>query len=208
MRSRRKVRAVAAAWLLGAVAGAAQADAVDQLRRFVAEVKAGSADFEQIVTTPDGAARKPTRGFFAFLRPDRFRFDYTQPYEQQIVSDGRKVWLHDPDLQQVTVRRLDQALGATPAALLTGGSLERDFTLVAQPASEQLEWVRATPKASDGAFQWMAVGFRGDTLAAVEILDRFGQRTRLSFRGFTVRSDLTPSAFSFTPPAGTSVVEQ
>jgi outer membrane lipoprotein carrier protein len=89
-----------------ATALSAHADAVERLQRFVADVKGGRADFEQVVTSPDGVARKPSSGRFVFLRPDRFRFDYTKPFEQQIVSDGRKVWLHDPDLQQVTVRRI------------------------------------------------------------------------------------------------------
>src|SRR3990167_1393064 len=115
--------------LLGAATLAAQADAVDTLREFTRDVKSGRAAFTQTVTSPDGAKKKSSTGSFEFSRPNRFRFAYSKPFEQLIVSDGQKVWLHDIDLNQVSVRQLDQALGATPAALLAGGSLERDFEL-------------------------------------------------------------------------------
>jgi len=194
--------------LLGAAAWAAHADAVDRLRDFVRETKGGAADFTQTVTPADGSRAKESSGRFEFVRPDRFRFDYLKPYPQAIVSDGRKVWMHDPDLEQVTVRAVDKALGATPAALLTGNTLERDFTLAAWPARDGLEWARATPKADDSGFQWMAVGFRGAQLAAVEILDRFGQRTLLRLDGFDARTLPAPQRFRFVPPPGTDVLEQ
>ena len=190
------------------VAGLAHADAVEQLRRFVQGTHSGRAAFEQTVTAPDGARRKDASGRFEFLRPDRFRFDYLKPYPQQIVSDGQKVWMYDPDLNQVSVRRFDQALGATPAALLAGDKLDRDFALSEEPARDGLEWVRATPRAADSGFQWMAVGFRGGLPASVEILDRFGQRTVLTLDGFEAVVDLPAERFRFTPPAGADVVQQ
>jgi len=193
---------------LACAAGAAQAGAVEQLRQFVAQVKSGQARFEQTVTTPDGARRKSSSGTFEFARPDRFRFDYAKPYPQLIVSDGARVWMHDPDLNQVSVRAFDQALGATPAALLAGATLERDFDLAELPARDGLDWARATPKAADGAFQWMAVGFRGGALAAVEILDRFGQRTVLRLDGFEPNPPLAAERFRFVPPPGADVVQQ
>lgn len=190
------------------VAASAQADAVDSLRDFVREAKTGRAAFTQVVTPADGTRAKKSSGTFDFARPDRFRFDYLQPYPQSIVADGRQVWMHDPDLNQVTVRAVDQALGATPAALLAGDTLERDFTLAAQPDAEGLAWARATPKAADGGFQWMAVGFRGAQLAAVEILDRFGQRTRLTMERFETNPALTADRFVFVPPPGADVLKQ
>lgn len=187
---------------------AARADAVDRLREFVRDTKTGRAGFTQTVTPPDGSRAKTSSGSFEFARPDRFRFDYAKPYPQVIVADGRKVWMHDPDLNQVTVRKLDQALGATPAALLAGNSLERDFELVAQPARDGLEWARATPRLQDGGFQWMAVGFRGPQLVAVEILDRFGQRTLLRLEALQANPVLAPERFRFVPPAGADLIEQ
>lgn len=197
---------LSAALLLGAAH--AQADAVDQLRSFVREVQSGRAMFEQTVTSPDGSRRKASSGSFEFQRPDRFRFAYTKPYPQLIVADGRKVWVFDPDLNQVTARKVDAAMGATPAALLAGRSLDRDFTLTAMPDRDGLAWARATPKVEDGAFVWMMVGFRGPTLAAVEILDRFGQRSVLKLSALDTAVVLPESRFRFVPPAGADVIEQ
>jgi outer membrane lipoprotein carrier protein len=187
---------------------AARADAVDTLRDFVRDAKSGRADFVQTVTSPDGAKTKTSSGRFEFLRPNRFRFEYLKPYPQTIVADGQKVWIHDPDLNQVSSRKLSQAIGATPAALLTGGDLERDFTLAAQPAADGLEWALATPKAKDGPFKSMKVGFRGKELAAVEIVDGFGQRSRLQFGALTVNAAMAPQHFDFVVPKGADVIEQ
>ena len=199
---------VLAASMLAAAAGSARADAVDTLRAFVRDVKSGSAEFTQTVSSPDGARRKVSSGSFEFQRPDRFRFAYARPYEQLIVGDGRKVWIYDADLNQVSVRALSQAIGATPAALLAGAALERDFVLQAQPAQDGLDWVQATPRARDGAFQSMRIGFRGKELAEVEILDSFGQRSRLQFSRYEANPALPESAFRFVPPKGADVIEQ
>lgn len=193
---------------LSALSFVAQADAVERLREFVRDTKSGRSSFTQTVTPADGTRAKTSSGSFEFARPDRFRFDYAKPYAQAIVSDGHKVWVHDPDLNQVTVRRVDQALGATPAALLAGQSLERDFVLSVRPARDGLAWARATPKAADGGFQWMDVGFRGAQLAAVEILDRFGQRTLLALDALAPNVAIPPERFRFVPPAGADVLEQ
>ena len=143
---RRTLQALAAV-VLALGLQAAQADAVDTLRAFTRDVKTGSASFTQTVTSPDGARKKTSSGSFEFSRPNRFRFAYSKPFEQLIVSDGSKVWLHDIDLNQVSVRLLDQALGGTPAALLAGGSLEKDFELAAQVACRAGEIQRKTSAA-------------------------------------------------------------
>ena len=200
-------RLAAVALLMTAVAWA-RADAVDTLREFVREVKSGRAVFTQTVTSADGARTKTSSGEFEFARPNRFRFAYLKPYQQLIVADGQKVWLHDPDLNQASSRRLDQAIGATPAALLAGASLDPEFTLAAQPSREGVDWVLATPRAKDGPFQSMRVGFRGRTLAMVEITDSFGQRSKLDFSGFAANPVIAPDRFRFTPPAGADVIEQ
>ncbi|MFY9514360.1 MAG: outer membrane lipoprotein chaperone LolA [Rubrivivax sp.] len=188
--------------------GLARADAVDTLREFVRDVKSGKATFTQTVTSPDGARKKTSSGSFEFQRPNRFRFAYAKPFEQTIVGDGQKVWIHDADLNQVSSRKIGQALGATPAALLAGGSLDTDFTLAAQPSAGGLDWALATPKAKDGQFQSMKVGFRGKDLAAVEIVDSFGQRSLLQFGGFTANAAVAPERFRFTVPAGADLIEQ
>ncbi|RVU46412.1 outer membrane lipoprotein chaperone LolA [Rubrivivax rivuli] len=186
----------------------AWADAVDTLRDFVREVKSGRASFTQTVTSADGARKKSSSGQFEFLRPNRFRFSYAKPFEQLIVADGSLVWIHDTDLNQVSSRPVAQALGATPAALLTGGDIDRDFVLSALPSAEGLVWVQATPRTKDGPFQSLKLGFRGRDLAAVDIVDAFGQRSLLQFTRFEANVSLQPEAFRFTPPPGADVIRQ
>lgn len=186
----------------------ARADAVDTLRSFVQTVQSGRAAFTQVATSPDGAKKKTSSGEFEFQRPNRFRFDYARPYEQQIVADGQKVWLFDVDLNQVTVRPFDQTLGATPAALLAGGSLERDFTLSAEPDQGGLQWAAAQPKAKESQIRQLRVGFRGKDLAAIELTDALGQRSRLDFSRFEANLKLPPERFRFSAPAGADVLQQ
>lgn len=191
-----------------AASAAAHADAVDTLREFVRDVKSGQAAFTQTVTSADGARKKLSSGEFEFARPNRFRFNYTKPFQQLIVADGQKVWIFDADLNQASSRKLAQALGSTPAALLAGAALEPDFVLAAEPAKDGLEWASATPRAKDGAFQSMRVGFRGRELVAVEVADSFGQRSRLDFTRFNANAPVPEQRFRFVPPAGADVIEQ
>jgi outer membrane lipoprotein carrier protein len=193
---------------LACAAAAAWADSVDTLRVFVRDVKSGRAGFTQTVTSADGAKKRVSSGNFEFARPNRFRFAYAKPFEQLIVSDGSKVWIHDVDLNQVSVRQLSAALGATPAALLAGASLDKEFDLAAQPSREGIDWVQATPRQKDGALQSVRIGFRGKELAAVEILDNFGQRSLLQFSQYAANASVPDSSFRFVPPAGADVIEQ
>lgn len=213
-------------------------DAVTQLRSFVKDVQSGRGSFTQTVTSPDGKKTRKSAGTLEFLRPNRFRFAYTAPTEQLIVGDGHKVWLFDADLNQVTVRPMSQALGATPAALLSGGSLDKDFVLSNVPAGAALaasssgaasatptvlqatktatapatasvvNWVEARPRNKDGQFQSVRVGFRQGQLAELEILDSFGQRSRLTFTQFESHAKVAADRFQFTPPKGADVLDQ
>jgi outer membrane lipoprotein carrier protein len=187
---------------------AARADGLDTLREFVRDVKSGRASFTQTVSSADGVKKRSSSGSFEFARPNRFRFSYAKPFEQLIVSDGQKVWIHDLDLNQVSVRKLTQALGATPAALLAGASLDKEFELIAMPSKDGIDWVQATPKQKDGAFQSMRIGFRGKELAAVEIFDSFGQQSVLQFSQYTANVALPEQSFHFVPPSGADVIEQ
>lgn len=221
----------APALLLSALCGVmplAHADAVDTLRAFVRDVKSAQATFTQTVTSPDGKKVRKSTGTLELQRPNRFRFEYKLPIEQVIVGDGQKVWLYDADLNQVTVRPMGQAVGASPAALLAGGSLDKDFTLKAVPpasatgvtaaasaspsvavqAAGLIEWVEAIPRQKDGQFQSVKLGFKGSTLAALEVLDSFGQKSRMDFGQFNPKALLAPSRFVFAPPAGADVLEQ
>jgi len=196
------------ALLLALGAGLVHAQAVEALREFTRDARTGRAAFTQVVTSPDGAKKRTSSGSFEFARPNRFRFAYAKPYEQVIVGDGEQVWLHDVDLQQVTVRPMNQALGATPVALLAGNSLEREFELKPLPSAQGLDWVQATPKVKSESigFQSLRVGFKGKTLAAIELVDSFGQRSVLSFSDVATNVSALPETFRFTPPKGVEVL--
>ena len=208
----RTMKKFLAALSLGVAAFAAHADSVDTLRDFIRDVKTGRAQFTQTVTSPDGAKKKTSTGSFEFARPNRFRFVYAKPFEQTIVADGQKVWIYDADLNQASSRKFSAALGATPAALLAGGTLDKDFELAPVLAKDApkdgLDWVNATPRAKDGAFKSVRVGFRGKELAAVEIIDAFDQRSLLQFSQFAAGVSLPADTFQFKPPAGADIVEQ
>jgi outer membrane lipoprotein carrier protein len=186
----------------------ARADAVEALQNFVRDVRSGSAQFTQTVSSPDGAKKKSSSGSFEFQRPDRFRFEYSKPFEQLIVADGQKVWIYDPDLQQASSRRMNQALGATPAALLAGNKLERDFTLKSLASEGRIDWVQALPRQADSSFQSLKIGFKGSELAALEIVDGFGQRSRLDFSAVNANPQLPAGRFRFVLPAGADLIEQ
>ena len=202
--------------LIAASAQLASADGLQSLEAFMSGTQAGRAEFTQVVTSParDGKAErsKTSTGTFEFQRPGRFKFVYLKPFEQTIVADGKTLWLYDVDLNQVTQRAQAQALGTTPAALLTSApdlkALRADFTLESAPAQDGLEWVLATPKAKDGQLQSVRVGFEGNQLAALDILDSFGQRSLIRFTGLQANPALPATAFQFKPPAGADVVKQ
>ena len=192
------------------------ADGLQSLENFMRNVQAGQAQFTQTVTAPakDGqAARsKTSSGDFAFQRPGQFKFIYTKPFEQTIVADGRTVWLYDVDLNQVTQRNQADALGSTPAAILASANdltaLKKDFTLQSAPDADGMQWVEATPKAADGQLKSVRVGFSGSTLAAMDILDGFGQRSVIRFQNLQVLPALPASQFRFEIPLGADVMQQ
>lgn len=206
--------------LLAAGLGSAHADALDSLETFVRTVKSGRADFTQTVTSPprDGqtARSRTSTGTFEFQRPSRFRFVYKKPFEQTIVADGQTLWMHDVDLNQVTARPQAQVLGSTPAALVAAApdltALRADFDLKAAPDKDGLQWVDATPKTRDGQLASVRVGLKpgdkGPELAALEILDSFGQRSLLNFAKVEVNPALPAATFQFKPPAGADVLRQ
>ena len=189
---------------------------LESLENFVKTVKTGKADFTQVVTPParEGQAVrvKTSSGTFEFSRPGRFKFVYKKPFEQSIVADGQTLWLYDVDLNQVTARKQAQVLGSTPAALISTAAdlraLQADFVLSAAPDKDGLAWVVATPKSKDNQVQTVRIGFRDGTLAALDILDSFGQNSRMSFAAFQANVALDSATFQFTPPSGADVVRQ
>ncbi len=210
--------------LIVGCACSAWADGLESLENFMRTVRTGRADFTQVVTAParqgQSARSKTSSGTFAFARPNRFSFIYRKPFEQSVVADGQTLWLYDVDLNQVTARKQASALGSTPAALIAAApdlrALQADFTLADAPDKDGLQWVVATPKASDGQLQTVRVGFRvresatekSTELAVLEILDSFGQRSVLNFSKVEVNPVLPADSFRFKPPQGADLLRQ
>lgn len=193
--------------LLFFIPAVAFASGVDSLKNFLHNSRTVKSQFTQTVLDRNGKQIQVASGTMQFSRPGKFRWEYEKPYPQLIVGDGTKVWLHDADLNQVTVRKLDQALGNTPAALLAGNNaIEQNFTLTDGGKSNGLELVEATPKAKDGSFEQIRLAFRGSTLEVMELRDHFGQTTLIRFTGLELNPRLSPQLFTFVPPQGADVV--
>ena len=202
----KSLRAVAVSAVALACASAF-ATPTDELRDFVRNVKSGKAAYTQTVTSPNGK-QKVSNGSFEFQRPNRFRFVYEKPYAQTVVGDGTKVWIYDPDLNQVSSRKTGDALANTPAALIVSNDIDKVFTLSDQPSSGGIDWVLATPRQAEGTVRALRVGFKGHSLAQLEIDDSFGQKSVLVFNAFEANAKLPREAFVFTPPKGADVTEQ
>ena len=201
---------------LASIALCAHADGMQALEAFVKTARTGRAEFTQVVTAParqgQQARTRTSTGSFEFSRPNRFRFEYRKPFAQTIVADGRTLWLHDLDLNQVTTRPQAQVLGATPAALIAAApdlsSLRKDFELANAPDRDGLQWVLATPKVKEGQLTSVKVGFRGNDLSVLEILDSFGQLSVMKFDRMQLNVPVPDGAFEFKPPQGADVVRQ
>ncbi len=188
----------------------ARAGAIDQLKTFIAETHSARANFTQQVLDQNGNQIQNASGVMEFQRPGKFRWTYQKPYEQLVVGDGSKFWLYDADLNQVTVRRLDTALGSSPAALLSGNNeIERGFALTEDGSRDGLEWLQATPKGNgqDNSFNTIRMGFNAQAeLVVMELNDMFGHKTVLRFSGMQRNPKIPEQQFRFTPPKGADVL--
>ncbi|MBI5936824.1 MAG: outer membrane lipoprotein chaperone LolA [Betaproteobacteria bacterium] len=183
------------------------AQAENRLQAFVGQTKALSAQFSQTVYDRNGRKTQEASGTFQLQRPGKFRWAYQKPYEQLIVGDGKRVWIYDADLAQVTVRPFDRAVGESPAALLAGNNeIEKFFRLKETGRFDNLDWVEATPKSQEGSFERVRIGFKGDDLDTMELKDRFGQTTLLRFSKLQRNPALPAELFRFAPPKGVDVI--
>lgn len=189
-------------------ASLAHAAGIDQLRAFWATTHAAQGTFAQSVITKSGRKPQNSTGSFVFARPGKLRWQYDKPFRLLLVADGERLWTHDADLNQVTVGKLEQALGATPAALLTGEALDRHFHLSEAGAAEGLEIVDAIPKAADSPYTRVRIGLANNLPRLMEVQDNFGQVTTLLFTEFRANPPLSKDAFRFVPPKGADIVGQ
>ncbi len=179
----------------------------ERLKSFFKGLDSLTADFKQVLTGEGGQVLQQSNGVLFIQRPGKFRWNYSAPYKQVLVADGKKLWHYDPDLAQVTVRPLDQAIGNTPALLLSGKqSPEENFNITDAGKKNGLEWIELHPKNADLNVERIRIGFAGDTIKVMEVTDSLGQVARIQFSNVKRNPRIDPNQFVFVPPAGTDVV--
>lgn len=209
MTMRSRLRLIATALLLFPLISLAAAndEGLQRVEKFIANLSTLRADFKQTLTDGKGEVTDQSSGTLAISRPNRFRWDYSQPHEQVIVADGTRIWLYDTDLEQVTVRRLDTSLSATPAMLLSGeGKLSDNFKVTGTSQDQNAHWVMMEPVRPDTDFKWVRLGFAGSDLAIMQLADKLGQITTLQFSNIERNLKLDPALFIFKVPAGADVI--
>jgi outer membrane lipoprotein carrier protein len=184
-----------------------EAAAIDRFKTFVRGTQSARGEFEQKVYDRSGRPTQESKGSFVFQRPGLFRWLYAKPVDQVIVGDGERVWIHDRDLNQVTVRKLSRALGSTPAALLAGSAdVEKAFEMSEAGSKDGIEWLEAKPREAEAGFARVRMGFDANGLRAMELFDHFGQTTHLRFLNLARNPKVDPSEFRFQPPKGADVL--
>jgi outer membrane lipoprotein carrier protein len=182
---------------------------VEQLKTFLAASKSFSADFKQVVINELGNPVQTSYGSFYLQRPGKFRWNYDKPFQQQIISTSGKVWFYDTDLEQVTIKKLDASIGSTPALLLSGQvSLDDNFNMEGQGTEADMQWIKLVPKKTESSFKYVTIGLEKGKLAGMELMDNFGQLTRIYFSGILINPPLKSTLFDFVPPKGVDVFEE
>lgn len=199
----------ATAFCLAFVSTAASAadTARARLDAFAKGISSISADFSQQVFDPNGGVSRGSSGTLALKAPRQFRWDVTAPYKQLIVADGEKVWVYDPDLEQVTVHAQGTEEAHSPLTVLTDlPQLDRDFTASEQGSRDGLAWLRLKSKDKEPQFAYCDLGFDASGLVRMDFEDALGNRTRISFSHWQRNPKLPDSTFRFVPPKGVDVI--
>ena len=187
----------------------AHAGSIEKLHAFIEQTRSAKANFTQEVTDSNGSVQQQARGTVQFERPGKFRWTYDKPYEQVIVGDGEKLWIYDKDLNQVTRRNLDKALGSSPAALLAGADdVDKYFSLNAVGVKNKLDWLEVRPYNEDSLFARVRMGFRGNILEIMELHDHFGQKTTIKLSNLQRNPKSPPELYTFTVPQGADLVTE
>jgi outer membrane lipoprotein carrier protein len=200
-------------WLLAAllsfasiITNAADEIPLKQLKAFLSASKSITANFKQVLINEAGDPLQTSYGQFYLQRPGKFRWDYTKPFQQQIISTSGKVWFYDTDLEQVTIKKLDESVGSTPALLLSGDvPLEDNYTIEQQGADGDMHWIKLVPKSQDSTFKSVLIGLEKGNLSGMQLNDNFGQLTRIYFSNLKLNQPIKPELFEFKAPAGADV---
>ena len=181
--------------------------ALSSIQSYLDSLSSLQATFEQVMYDADDNVTQVSSGSFRLLKPGKFRWDYQEPYQQTIVADGERLWIYDADLEQVTVRSMNESMAETPAMLLSGvGAISQSYEYVSQFEANLLSWTELRSRSSDADFGRLRLGFIGDELRVMDLVDGLGQTTRIEFLDIDKNPELLPSAFSFVPPPGADVI--
>jgi len=186
----------------------AEQASIDQLKSFLASTSSLTAGFKQVTLDENSQPSEISEGEFYLSRPGKFRWSYKKPFIQEIISSAGKVWFYDADLEQVTIKKMDDSLGSTPALLLSGEiELEENFILEQQGVDKDMSWIKLSPKNEDSGFKYILIGLDNGVLGGMELSDNFGQLTRIYFSKVKINPQLEKSVFEFTVPEGVDVFE-
>ena len=193
---------------LVAIAGVGKAGAVSSLEKFYSSVNTLKAQFRQTVFDADQQIIDQSRGALYIARPGRFRWEYSSPLPQNIISDSQKIWVHDIELEQVTVRNYQQTLAGTPAELLAGtGDVSEQYDISSIESSDDIEWLLLQPKIDDTQFVDIRIGFKNEKLSTMRLTDSFERTTQLIFDEFEENAPINLSLFSFDVPDDVDVID-
>jgi outer membrane lipoprotein carrier protein len=200
---------VVAGLVLALAAPVADAGSIEKLHAFIEQTRSAKAAFTQVVVDSNGSVQQQASGTVQFQRPGKFRWTYDKPYEQLIVGDGEKLWIYDKELNQVTRRNLDKAIGSSPAALLSGADdVDKYFSLNALGIKKKIDWLEVKPYDQESLFEKVRMGFNASTLEIMELYDHFGQKTTITFANMQRNPKSSPDLYTFTVPKGADVVTE
>ncbi len=200
---------IAALLSINSVIAFAEDAPVKQLKAFLSSAKTITANFKQVLINESGDPFQTSSGLFYLQRPGKFRWDYIKPFQQQIISTSGKVWFYDTDLEQVTIKKLDESVGSTPALLLSGDvPLEDNYTIEKQGADGSMNWIKLIPKSQDSTFKYVLIGLEKGVLSGMQLNDNFGQLTRIYFSNLKVNQPVDANLFEFIAPKGVDVFSE
>lgn len=180
----------------------------DTLEKFFGSLQTLQANFQQKLYAADNSLLEQSSGNMILKRPGRFRWQYTEPFKQLIITDGKEIWIYDPDLEQATLKKFDSAVEDSPALLLSGGQEIKDsFDVLVLEKNDQNQWYQLTPKDSESQFRWIHLELRGDVLEKLILFDNLGQSSEIQFSAQIANKALDDSEFSFVPPSGSDIID-
>jgi periplasmic chaperone LolA len=189
------------------------AEGISDLNAFVNNVSSMSSEFSQVVLDKKGSKLQDVEGVMLFKRPNKFRWDYLKPYQNQIISDGDRLYMYDQDLRQVSINPIAKVGGSTPLLIIAGKNIEKYFTLkniesqAGDESSQNIKWVEAIPKEEGAGFSKVMLGLTENKLSVMKIVDAFEHITTISFKNAKYNVSLSDNDFLFKLPNGVDVVQ-